>query len=193
MLFRLLILLVVSVAVVFGITVFDISMNVTADDGAQSYVGEASKPENTPGPHFAYQQQQLAQASGLARLDLPPTSIPLPAGQTFRNATMPTPLPTNARRQNVEIIRDVLLDAKKANPDLNATNIKALVQDGDMITILVECNCNPKPVLIGSRAPETPVKYLTFKVDRRYLGAIISAGPENENTRNLIARGSRFQ
>ena len=191
MLLRLLVLLVIVAAMTVGLSAIDILRDVVADDGAQSYVGEASKPENTPGPHFAYQQQQLAQSSGLARLDLPPTSVPMPPGRAFRNATMPTPLPTNARRQNTEIIRDVLLDAKKANPDLNATNIKAIVQDGDTVTILVECNCNPKPVMIGARVPETPVQYLTFRVDRRYLGAIISAGPETDDTRSLVARNGR--
>jgi hypothetical protein len=98
------------------------------------YSPKPARPPATPGPHFAFQQAQLAQSTGITRLDLPAStesSGPPPAGSVFANAVMPTPLPQV--RQVATAIGDVISDAKKANPRLNARDVRAVVQDGDMI------------------------------------------------------------
>lgn len=190
MIVRLMILSVLVVVVTLGLAMIG---DVMANDANFEWVGEP-RVENTPSPHFAFQQQQ-AQSSGLAQLTLPqPPGRRLPPGQQMRLGdgkvpTTPSELPT--RRDDRSIVADIVAEAKKTDQQLNATNIRAIVADGDIVTILIECNCSPKPLLIGRIAPYTTVKYLTFTVDRRYPGHLIAAGPETEETQRLISRGVR--
>jgi hypothetical protein len=185
-------LLVIVVAIGLSRLTEVVAMNTNEQE---TYTG-APGVELTPGPHFAYQQQMFAQASGVARLDLPKPLNRLPAGQAMNlgegvSVTMSPPLAN--KRQNTEILRDVLVEAKKANPNLSARDIKALVQDGDIVKIIVECNCSPKALLVSRVAPDTPVRYFTFKVDRKYLGVEVAAGPETDEIRAAIQNSARIQ
>jgi hypothetical protein len=169
--------------------------DVTADDQESTYYGEPAQnqPVNVrPAPHFGYTEGLAAQATGL----IVPTPGPaLPAGGTMnigegRQVQPPIVLPT--RRLDADILRDTIAEVRKANPDLTARDVRAVVQkDENAVTIVVECNCNPGSLMAGRIARNITVKYLTFEIDRRYPGYRISAGPETDEIRALIARNGR--
>jgi hypothetical protein len=147
--------------------------------------------ELTPGPHFAYQQQLLAQTSGVARLQFPQASTPpdrtrAPQGYTI---VMPTVMPI--LRTNENIISEATRELAKLNSDGARSGIRAVVQDrrdSNRIVVVLECNCNPRPLLVGRNVPESNVQYITLAFDRRYAGSNVTAGPETDEIRELISR-----
>lgn len=186
---RLVILAALAIVVTLGVSRMTDAgaADTTADDG---YVGAPGNVP-TPSPHFAYQQAALAQATGLAPLTLPQPSRSLPPGQAMDlgNGLRPTmPEPLAQRRQVLDMLRDVLTEARKAGSHIQASDVRALVVDGDQAYVVVECNCSPRALLVARAAPDAPVRYLTFRIDRRYPGVNVAAGPETDEIRDLIRR-----
>jgi hypothetical protein len=58
--------------------------------------------------------------------------------------------------------------------------------DGNQVVVVVECDCNARPLILGAGNADTNVKFITFVADRRYPGIRSIPGPGSPMIRELL-------